>query len=258
MVETIYRKFFLKLNHVWFLNKNHSLGNLKRANIYMLHDLKEVIESKKIINITEQHTLISNLSTDESELWKKLSGSHRNEIRRFERDGGTSVFYSAQDILKNTELIDEFQNTYNRMFESKGIKNTFNRALFMKYAKNNVIVMSIAYYMEVPIVFHSYIVDDTDARFWYSCSDYRNEPEAAKNIGRANRFLHWIDFLQLKRMGIQEYDWGGVDFQNPEIRGISLFKKSFGGYETVHYNMIISNTVIVKKIYQCIMKILGR
>lgn len=46
-------------------------------------------------------------------------------------------------------------------------------------------------------------------------------------IGRANKYLHWHDWLLLKNIGVIEYDWGGIaSYDNPN--GIDKFKMSFG------------------------------
>ena len=60
-----------------------------------------------------------------------------------------------------------------------------------------------------------------------------------KNVrtsGRANKFLHWHDWLLLKNIGVIEYDWGGIaSYDNPN--GIDKFKMSFGGEYRKYYNI---------------------
>ncbi len=73
-----------------------------------------------------------------------------------------------------------------------------------------MIHFSIAFYNEIPLVFHSYIIDDSHVRFFYSCSSFRQEREMSSIIGRMNRLLHWENMLFFKHKGICEYDWGRV------------------------------------------------
>ena len=47
-------------------------------------------------------------------------------------------------------------------------------------------------------------------------------------IGRANKRLHWEDWMYFKKLGISTYDWGGVFAYNSD-NGIDKFKEAFGG-----------------------------
>ena len=75
-------------------------------------------------------------------------------------------------------------------------------------------------------------------------------------IGRANKYLHWNDWLLLKKMGIVEYDWGGIaSYDNPN--GIDKFKMSFGGEYRKYYN--ISSTCSLRaKLYHKLRKMIGK
>ena len=55
-------------------------------------------------------------------------------------------------------------------------------------------------------------------------------------VGRANKYLHWNDWLLLKEMGVKEYDWCRIASYD-EPNGIDRFKMSFGGRYNEDYNL---------------------
>lgn len=67
------------------------------------------------------------------------------------------------------------------------------------------------------MVYHSYLTDGYHSSFLHSCSEFRVADKAMRNaIGRANKYLHWNDWLYLKHSGIIEYDWSGISsYENP-------------------------------------------
>ena len=82
------------------------------------------------------------------------------------------------------------------------------------------------------LVWHAYVLCGASAGLQYTASHFRGQDNDFRAlVGRANRWLHWQDMLQLKAMGIKRYDWGGLfeDESTPERAGINQFKKDFGG-----------------------------
>lgn len=75
-------------------------------------------------------------------------------------------------------------------------------------------------------------------------------------IGRANKYLHWHDWLLLKNIGVIEYDWGGIaSYDNPN--GIDKFKMSFGGEYRKYYN-ISAVCSLRAKLYTLLRKVLRK
>ncbi len=203
------------------------------------------VERKRWVAVSKLKTLISDLSLPEEDIWSKIGKNTRYEIRRSEREGIITEHFSSEEITP--ELFDTFEKTYNEMYQSKGIKTVFDRALVNQYIKNDMIVFSAASYESKPLVFHSYIVDENNARFFHSCSTFRSEPEMAALIGRMNRYLHWKDYVWLKDIGIKEYDWGGInDSYSTDPSNITKFKMSFGGVPEARYNYMIANSMLGK------------
>lgn len=246
MIETISKKAMVSINNVWFIGADYDTRSA-RGQIQFLHGVKE--DSNiigKPVRESEQKTLITDLLEEESRLWQGISKTYRNEIRRCEKEERKNIFLLSDEILANPNLIDTFEKTYNEMFAAKGMKDKFNRKLFIAYARNNTLVTSVAYRSDnEPVVFHSYIVDDKNARFWYSCSNFREDKGFAEEIGRLNKYLHWKDFLEMKKRGVESYDWGGIGLSE-QTKGIAEFKRKFGGTELVYRNCIYAKNRIIR------------
>lgn len=246
MMEAVYRKSGLKISHVWFAN------NLIRtkSDVTLFHGMES--PSQKINQggyyekVSRQSTLITDLSSDIEALWSSIKKNTRYEIRRAEKEGVTVRFYMGEELPN--ELMDSFERVYNQMYSSKGLISVFNRKLVNEYCEKGMIAFSIASFQDEPLVFHSYIYDESNCRFFYSCSPFRDEKEMASLIGRMNRFLHWEDFKFFKEHGIVEYDWGGIN-SIEEPNSIAQFKMAFGGAPIDRYNYIIANTIKGKIAY---------
>ena len=64
-------------------------------------------------------------------------------------------------------------------------------------------------------------------------------------LGRANKYLHWNDWIYLKQQGVVEYDWGGIaSYEKPN--GIDKFKMSFGGQYKKYYNLFCNCSIAAK------------
>lgn len=253
MNRAIYRKQFFSIEHVWFSDKIEK----SQADVTMYHGLQSSELAGNIncayIKINKQSTIITDLSLPSELLWKKINKGTKYEIRRAEKEEIRVAYFTGSDMPDN--LLDDFEQTYCRMYSAKGMKKAFNRRLVRKYMDNNMIVFSVAYYQDEPLVFHSYIVDKLNARFYYSCSPFRDMPEISAVIGRMNRFLHWKDFEYFKEREIDVYDWGGINSrENPD--GISRFKLEFGGNPVDRYNYIVANTFLGKVAFLIMRKVL--
>ena len=178
--------------------------------------------------ITRQPTLITDLTLTEKELMSSFKKNTRYEIRRAEREGVETRFYNGNDVSES--FLNRFSETYKKMYATKGMKRGFNTKLVREYCKSD----SLSY---------SYIYDDKNSRFFYSCSLFRENKDESALIGWANRYLHWQDFLYLRKQGISTYDWGGInDIENPD--NIALFKMSFCGEPINTYNYVLAKTAI--------------
>lgn len=252
MLKIKYKKRGLfTIEHNWFCDEYNNQSK-EVANIAFYHGIKE----DKIDNflgkceILKQYSLLTDLQLDTDELWKLIKKKDRYEIRRAEREGIKHQLYLSNEFPK--ELLDGFERTYNKMYKHKKINASFNRSLIYAYINSNAMVFSVGYYNSVPVVYHSYIVDDNNCRFFYSTSSFREAGDDAKIIARINRYLHWKDICYFKDLGKKIYDWGGLS--NPDNpNGIDSFKMGFGGSLTYYYNVIVYLGLIGKLGY-CLKK----
>ena len=183
-----------------------------------------------------QETLISDLTLEEEKLWGLTTKTVRNEINRSKRENVGIKIYRGKEI--SDTVLNEFNRMYHAMYEEKGMPGHYLPINELKiYAASDALIITTAIINERTVVYHSYIMDNVHSRFLHSCSEFRVADNAMRNaIGRANKYLHWNDWLYLKQMGIREYDWGGIaSYESPN--GIDKFKMSFGGEYRKYYNL---------------------
>lgn len=220
--------------HIWF----ETVNNVDRRGCdnLIIHGNRENNIHLKDCVTSEQLTLISDLSCSEEELRAKMTKTVKNEINRCIRENVVVMSYDGQAVTD--ELLSGFAAMYHEMYEEKGLHGQYLPVNELKaYAKHNALVITTAEIDGKVVVYHSYIKDDLHSRFLQSCSEFRVADTAMRNaIGRANKYLHWNDWLILKKMGVVEYDWGGiVSYDDPN--GIDKFKMSFGGECRKYFNI---------------------
>ena len=231
--------------HVWFENgPDKFTGGYDKLIVHANPTEEHVLFCKKCC-CKQQETLISDLTLSEAELWSKTTKTVRNEINRAMRENVKIVIFQSKDITD--EILNSFSVMYREMYEEKGMSSQSLPINELKtYAENSDLVVSVAYIENKPVVYHSYIKDLSHSRFLHSCSEFRVADNAMRNaIGRANKLLHWNDWIALKNLGIKEYDWGGISsFESPN--GIDQFKMAFGGEYRKYYNLICDCSLLAK------------
>ena len=241
MIKCSYQRLLFNITHIWF--SKEVIKNIK-CDIAYFHGIKDNTYIKNCFS-WKQPSLITDLNQSEDNLFSLIKKNYRYDIKRSQKDGTYCKMYKSQEFLANEELICVFENTFNEMFKSKGMKDVFNRRLFIQYLKNNSLAVSIGYHNNIPLVFHSYVIDGDNVRFFYSCSPFRQEKKMSELIGRLNKALHWFDIKEFKSDSKKKYDWGGVfDFDKPN--GIDSFKMSFGGKPITYFNYIVGISLIGK------------
>jgi hypothetical protein len=182
-------------------------------------------------------SLIVDLSGDEETIADQFSRNCRYEIRRAETKDGLRM-----DLLMDPESrLDEFRAFYDAFASQKALPLS-DREWLVAACKARRLALTVASRNAESLVWHAYILSGRTARLLHSGSCFRNrESEYRALVGRANRWLHWKDMLQLKAMGTQCYDWGGLfeDESVPERAGINNFKKGFGGQQERTYDCTV-------------------
>lgn len=222
---TIYKKKYGYTNtESWFANK---INKKKKYQFYYYRQALIDISTRSF-HKEEFHTLLTDLTISEEDLFRKCSATVRNEIKRAEREG---VFFSY-----NTS-IEKFVPFFNSFARIKGLEQ-IQESKVRAYGK--YLVITEATLNNNVLASHSYIVDEELKRVrLYQSATQRFSKDIDYNlIGRANKFLHYKDMLKFKEMNFSVYDWGGIahDTTDSSLLGINKFKKSFGGIESIEYN----------------------
>lgn len=234
--------------HVWFEPDYKFVNEHKGVDEIVIHG-SIGNEHGRWVSSESQYSLISDLSQNEDELLSLMTKTYRNEIRRAGRENINIEYYESDDIFKNSNIIKNFSEMYSEMYKEKGMKVRLGVEELNSYAARRCLLISVACYCGKPLVYHSYIYDGKNSRFLHSCSNYRISDNAEKNmIGRANKYLHFMDFKYLKDKGITTYDWGGCAPPTPDgkTEGIDKFKRAFGGQEIQYYNVTYYRSVMAK------------
>ncbi len=238
----VYRKRGLRIAHLWFLNNYKELAKIE-ADIIFIHGSHLKKHPALDAVVSSQNTLISSLC--ESELSSRFSRDTRRHIRRAEEDPILVSHYDSRELTRNPELVKEFGNAYETMFEQKGRRVRFNFDLVKAYIAMDMLVVSVASYADQNIVFHSYIVSEKTVRALHSVSIFREGSVDPRIIGRANKYLHYQDMVYFQEQGKTSYDWGGIsNFDNPN--GIDKFKLEFGGQKQTYSNIILGHSILGK------------
>lgn len=173
--------------------------------------------------VKKSHTIQIDLKQSEEDILQGFKSNTRNEVRRAIREG----FFFDKNVTE-----EEFVNYYNDFANEKGLA-PINLSHITKYGKNVMLCKSGL--ENTTMTMHATIIDDElkKAMLLYSASIRLDQGVDKKNVGFSNRYLHYMEFVELKRMGYELYDFSGVciDPNEKEKYSIGLFKKGFGGVE---------------------------
>lgn len=189
-----------------------------------------------------QYTLVNDLLLSEDELLGKVKKNCKYEIKRAEKEGVITNIYTKKAEYDADNIVFKFKQVYNKMFKSKGLKNTFNEPLVLEAICSKQLIVTTNALKVNPecVVYHAYLVDGESAVLMYSASPLWDDgdKDKANKIGRLNKNLHWQDMLWFKEKGYVRYEWGGISgLGNPS--GIDRFKSEFGGDIRCYTNCLI-------------------
>jgi len=236
----------MRWNTIYFSHKREKNleTNSDIVEYNFLLDSKEQIKNDfpKFSFISENTTLISDLTQTEDELYNKIAKNSRYKIRRAEREGVKVHFYDSNVESSFLQSIIGFYNEFVDTKDELSFKLCYN---YLKpFIENGAFFTSQAADDNGVLIEHIYYLDKDRVRLWYSASLFRNDDTKKRNeIGRANRYLHWRDMQYFKMHGFSIYDWGGYSTR-PEVAKISEFKKSFGGEIQKGTNILTYNSLI--------------
>ena len=189
------------------------------------------------------HTLCLDLACGADAILSKIHKETRYQIRRASKDNFACEYHSQPDAA----LAEEFFGFYDRFADIKNVPRV-NRTRITAFRRHDVLDLSRVRGADGRVlVWHAYLRMRNCARLIHSASHFRvaDKSEAAM-IGRANRYLHWMDILHCKQTGLGVYDFGGWYAGQTDVEKLKInhFKESFGGEPVHQYNADRSNSLM--------------
>jgi hypothetical protein len=189
----------------------------------------------------EVHSLEINLTQPEDAIFKGFTASTRNQINRATKEGVVFDSWTAPP----EGIIDEFFSFFRDFTRERGLEESGTGAEWMRrYAAQEGILLTRASSADgKTLVWHSYYRNARWVRQLQSISFFSgsDDKEQRNAVARANRFLHWMDMLECRRVGIAHFDFGGFYSGNSDekLLRVNAFKQEFGGIKTVRYHSIL-------------------
>ncbi len=247
MLSVMYRKMGVRLTHVYFATEAEvdSVHNNAAGDVIFLHgvDKDEKVEG---FLLSEQHTLIKDLSLSEGELLEGLSKHLKKHIRRNYKENVQIDFYTSKEILENRDVLSKCKQLYEKMFLDKGMEASFNTRLAEEYCKYDSLLIILVNVEGKTVGFWATIIQGENARSWVSAFDFRNPDLDSQLLSRTHKRVIWDALLHCRSKGVTCFDFGGVNsFDEPN--GIAKFKMEFESENKVTYrNYLIPRTLLGK------------
>lgn len=174
-------------------------------------------------------TLVTDLSQDPDALMARLQKESRYEVRRAQEKD--ALVMKVWDGDKG--FLDAFVDFYQGFAAQKGLMKLDVHHLDLMRSAGRLDISRAESVDGGPLVYHAYYKHADRVRLLHSASRFRSSGDSGFRAlaGRANRWLHWQDFLRFKAEGRLWYDWGGwyEGREDPDRLRINQFKESFGG-----------------------------
>ena len=177
-----------------------------------------------------RQTLVHDLRRDETTMLAELRRTARREVLRARDDDGLE---SRFHLRPSAAIVDAFSAFYDRFAASRGLRPVFRPRLCALRELGMLVISTIGGVGEEPFTWNLHVADRGHAVSLYSASMFRNLEDSTdrKAVGRANRYLAYLDMINLKDAGVELFDLGGADLvgRRPETANIVSFKRGFGG-----------------------------
>jgi len=162
-----------------------------------------------------------------------LSAMHKETVHKIRRARDTDKVTCQSCETGDAAALDAFEAMYNRFASVKGL-SPMDRCRLNGLATAGILGLSVAKDIQGhALVYHAYCRSSARTSLLFSASRFRELADsAARNaIGRANRYLTWMDMLRAKEQGLEHFDFGGWYPGNTDksLLQINEFKKGFGG-----------------------------
>jgi predicted N-acyltransferase len=167
----------------------------------------------------QKGTFIVPLDSDSNELWSRLNGKYRNQVRKAKQNN-LIVEFVKHDL--NAFIKRHYEQSL-KVFKRKNLFPTFSvdriEKIYKNVSENNIISLEIKF-MDKSIATAIFLYDSQKIYFWNGAS----LPEY--NYLCPNDLIHWTAMEFGCKTGIKEYDTSGG----------GSFKKKFGYPYSIHYS----------------------
>ena len=228
--------------HAWFIRISPLIGNTPE-NRQLFFSLGMV--SAPIHEVDAERCWILDIDVSEEALLAGMRKTTRYEVRRGEKLG-----VSVQ-MTKDANRLKEFYSLYEETSRRQGfVVHTSITEEFEAFAKEDKAVLFFGYH-ESKVLAGAIIV------FYGNQAIYHHGASISSKIP-ASYVVQWKSILEAKKRGIKVYNFYGIapeDKPNHPWRGITLFKKGFGGREInyIHaHDLSISPLYIIPKTIEAI------
>jgi len=229
-----FRKATVRYSEVWF--DEPILGTFDIVTAYQRSTCPGAIKGQSF------YTLTIDLTLPQDVIFKAFSAGTRNEIRRAEKSDAFTCDYYFQP----RHQLAAFVGFYDVFALGKGLP-TARLSHLKRYSDSGHLVLSSVVNEGDVIVWHAYYCTAGRARLLHSASIFRGQDSAQRNlVGRANRYLHWMDIQEFRRRGYRIYDFGGwspPELADIEKQRINSFKEGFGGVTRTEVNCTYATSV---------------
>ncbi len=219
MIEIKRKKLVFNKKEIWFADYPFDIVGFDCVTFY---DCKNITKDKDF-SCDKFKTLIIDLRKNLEDIWNNMDKSScRYMINRAEKEG--------IKIIIDNNYFEEFKKINDNFRKLKGLPPMRGIEDYKNFG-----ILFIAEYKGERIAGQFYIFDEKNFR-WFAGASKRLEcsKEKATIIGCANRLMIWEAIKYSRKMGFEEFDFGGyIDGEGDEK--IKNFKKSFGGKNVTHY-----------------------
>jgi hypothetical protein len=173
-------------------------------------------------------TMLLDLSQTPEELLSKIKNHTRYKIRRAAEKDNLSYVYSNGTDGKS---IARFADYYDRHAAMKGLGKVSRRRYEILAEQGALDLTFLCDGSGDILVGSSYLVTPTRVRGMHLAVAFRATTDSARRamIGRANRYLRWLDILRFREAGVKVFDFGGWYTGSGDAVRTNAYKAEFCG-----------------------------
>lgn len=191
---------------------------------------------------TLTQTWVVDLRGGQETVWKQMEGRARTAVRKAEK-AGVTVREAHRDDLDIYYLLH--QETYRRTGVRPHPKDYF-RVIWDGFLPKGLARVWIAELDGEPVAAENFGIYKQAAIYWTGAAN-------AKGLDvEANSLLQWTAMRWMLNNGIEWYETGEAfpQFDSGKLKGVSDFKKSFGGRIYPYYKGRLNTGRIFERLYQ--------